>query len=329
MTRIGLVAALTLLLFSAAFAQHPAKPRTVKPKPAQPAPSPKAPKSGALYRTPYTQLGNPPKAYAAPTPLAYGRPPLVSEFAKAKNDAERKVVEEKIRQALNQQFDEQVTAEMDQLANLQARIDRVRKRLENRVAGKSALVDLQLQQVLDQADRLDTRLAVPGSGTSASRARDAYSFLPKYDIWNAGANHQSPWRPGPMAPKPTPSAPSANASTALGSTLRPRNQAFNSLYSGTKPRSLVSSATEVQPGDELLIENRTEKDMNRRVKVLADHTIQVPLLGFISTKGMNTTEIQKVLNEKAKEHFSHPAFEVFLSGVSEPITVGAKQGASR
>jgi len=271
MKRIGLVliAVVTLLFYSATFAQQ----------------APVAQRANPFGYAPVYESGLRPahKAFfpsmTTSGPWRRVDPALVSELAKAKNDDERKTIEEKIRWLLADEFDKQAAKEERQLKDLQARIDRVQQRLKNRIAGKSLLVDLRLQQMLDQADRVDGPIA-----TQSWRATTYSPFA----------------RPTtPLAPKMPLPAPTAS--------IRPPS------------RSLVSCKTEVKPGDELLIENRADKDMNRRVKVLADNTIQIPLLGFVSVEGMSTTEIQKTLNEKAASHYQNPACEVFLSGVSEPI----------
>ncbi len=220
---------------------------------------------------------------------------LLTKFGQAKDDKEREAVEKEIHSELSKQFDKQIEKEEKQLADLQSRIDRIATRLKNRKAGKSALLDVRLQQLLDQADRrFASNLNFSKSGNNARAVPSLRYGVPASVKW----------------PKYTPPKPSG---FGVPLTTAPAG------LTNSRPK-LASSTTPVKPGDELLIENRSNETLSRRVTVLADHTIQVPMLGFVTVKGMSTSEVQAKLNAEGKKYFANPGFEVFLSGVSEPLT---------
>lgn len=88
----------------------------------------------------------------------------------------------------------------------------------------------------------------------------------------------------------------------------------------SKSSSVPPASTDVvQPGEALLVESLMDPSLNRRVVVLSDYTIVLPLAGVVSVKNKTTAEISKILDESFSKFVANPSMFVARESASTPI----------
>lgn len=85
--------------------------------------------------------------------------------------------------------------------------------------------------------------------------------------------------------------------------------------------ALPSANSPVEPGDVLLVESAGNPDLNRRVTVLADGTVSLPLLGSVAIGGQDTAGVEKTLTGGYAQYFARPQIQVYRADVSEPMSL--------
>ena len=98
------------------------------------------------------------------------------------------------------------------------------------------------------------------------------------------------------------------------------------LLSEQKKRNAIppASTAPLQPGEVLLIECglADEAGLNRRVVVQRDHTIALPWVGVVSTKGKTLASLTESLNKLYREELiinDNSGFQVYRESASQPI----------
>jgi len=89
----------------------------------------------------------------------------------------------------------------------------------------------------------------------------------------------------------------------------------------TAPAAVLPASTSpVAAGEVLLIESAVAPELNRRVTVLSDFTISLPLLGDQPVgKATTVRNLEKTLNKKYSSYFKNPSIEVHREVASEPV----------
>ena len=82
-----------------------------------------------------------------------------------------------------------------------------------------------------------------------------------------------------------------------------------------------ASYSNVQPGWSLTVECAADQNVDRKIKVMRDFTIDLHLLGVVSVRGKSVKEIQDLLNQLYKDFYVEPAVEVYRSDGIEPETL--------
>ena len=88
---------------------------------------------------------------------------------------------------------------------------------------------------------------------------------------------------------------------------------------GLLPTRLPSSTTKLRPGDRLLVEGVADNRLNRHVTVMADCTIDMPLLGVVSVADSAVKDVEKALNKQYAQFYKAPAIRVSHASISEPF----------
>ncbi|WP_430452223.1 protein kinase domain-containing protein [Rhodopirellula europaea] len=83
--------------------------------------------------------------------------------------------------------------------------------------------------------------------------------------------------------------------------------------------SLPASDSPVQPGDKLHVFALADEALSAKVTVLADDTIKLRLIGFVSTRGKTIAELERQLNDKYKQFFSDPGIELYHDISAVPL----------
>lgn len=72
-------------------------------------------------------------------------------------------------------------------------------------------------------------------------------------------------------------------------------------------------------GDELVVDSATVPDLQRRLGVLPDGTVTLPLVGQVETAGRTVTELRDALQEKYKKYYEDPAISVNPTKINTPL----------
>lgn len=98
---------------------------------------------------------------------------------------------------------------------------------------------------------------------------------------------------------------------------------LRNVISGLQPwaiqASLPASTSPVAPGDTLIVESSTMPEINRRVTVLADGVITMPLIGTVQVSGQNQAAIEQTLTQAYAKYYKNPGIQVYRGGASEPL----------
>lgn len=87
-----------------------------------------------------------------------------------------------------------------------------------------------------------------------------------------------------------------------------------------KPKLPPASTDPVKPGEVLTVESMTDPGtINRRVTVLADYTISLPLIRNVNVRGMTTDDVAETLDKKYSKYLKEPAIFVGREAVSSPL----------
>lgn len=74
----------------------------------------------------------------------------------------------------------------------------------------------------------------------------------------------------------------------------------------------------LQPGDRLLLESLVEERLTRKITILRDGTVTLPLLGQVPAAGRTLATLNKQLTEQYKKYFTQPEVTVSFLGTSSP-----------
>ena len=82
---------------------------------------------------------------------------------------------------------------------------------------------------------------------------------------------------------------------------------------------LPSSNSPVHPGDVLLVESVADPSgINRRVTVLADGIVTLPLIGDVSVAGNSLLVVEQSLTKKYQKFYANPGIQVYRAAASVP-----------
>ena len=85
------------------------------------------------------------------------------------------------------------------------------------------------------------------------------------------------------------------------------------------PEIPPASTDPVKPGEVLTIESDADESIDRRVTVLSDHKISLPLVGIIDVRGLTTQMISERLDKAYSEFLKDPSIFVGRESVTTPL----------
>ena len=74
----------------------------------------------------------------------------------------------------------------------------------------------------------------------------------------------------------------------------------------------------LKPGDQLIMESLVDPTLNRRLMILGDGSITLPLLGQVEGAGRTLKQLADQLHEAYKKHYKEPALTLSFAGTSLP-----------
>lgn len=92
------------------------------------------------------------------------------------------------------------------------------------------------------------------------------------------------------------------------------------LHPFTASFALPKSTSPLRPGDVLLVESATDKSINRKVTVLADHMVSLPYIGDVSVKSLTLKNLEDLLNKRYSKFFQAPGIQVYRADASKPTS---------
>ncbi len=107
---------------------------------------------------------------------------------------------------------------------------------------------------------------------------------------------------------------------ALGIAARDFISRWNPAPAPVATNTLPASTSPLKPGDVLIVQSATAEDLNRRVTVLADLTISMPLIGDYAVGKKTTVRgLERSLNTKYAPYYRAPAIQVHREIASQPL----------
>ncbi|MDP6059904.1 MAG: polysaccharide biosynthesis/export family protein, partial [Pirellulaceae bacterium] len=85
-----------------------------------------------------------------------------------------------------------------------------------------------------------------------------------------------------------------------------------------RSESAPNPTADLQPGDRLLLESLAEERLTRKITILRDGTVTLPLLGQVPAAGRTLATLNKQLTEHYKKYFTQPEVTVSFLGTSFP-----------
>lgn len=80
---------------------------------------------------------------------------------------------------------------------------------------------------------------------------------------------------------------------------------------------IPSSTSSIRVGESLSIESPIDPSINRSVTVMADGTIDLPLVGIVNVSGQTTTQLEMALNKSFANWIATPSIQVYRSEMSQ------------
>ncbi|MBC8354086.1 MAG: polysaccharide biosynthesis/export family protein [Planctomycetes bacterium] len=86
----------------------------------------------------------------------------------------------------------------------------------------------------------------------------------------------------------------------------------------TQLENIRDPTSNLKPGDQLLMESFVDSILNRRLTILGDGSVTLPLLGQIQAAGHTLQELTELLGEAYKDHYKQPSLTLSFAGTSLP-----------
>jgi hypothetical protein len=90
---------------------------------------------------------------------------LASQYAEATDEAERQKIQAQLAELVGRQFEAQQQVREDEVAQLEARVKKLRDLIEKRKEARQSIVDQRLEQLLREAEGLGWSTAASGGPT--------------------------------------------------------------------------------------------------------------------------------------------------------------------
>ncbi|MEM7476142.1 MAG: polysaccharide biosynthesis/export family protein [Planctomycetota bacterium] len=103
------------------------------------------------------------------------------------------------------------------------------------------------------------------------------------------------------------------AAFSVGFVLRNLVDGIHPFYVGL---SVPTSTSPVRAGEVIRIQSWTDDSINCETIVLADSTINLPLVGIVDIQDKTTTQIETVLNKEYAKFLRAPQIQVFRAATS-------------